>query len=139
MGGPRRGFLYCNTIFRRYGAHRNRLRERPVLRPPLLRRFADGAFQRKDLREQVVDRGAQLPGLIGHLQKLGPFFLNTFLQFLQLPLLRRQFLDAPGNQVLKLLGETASLLPVYELRKLVRKADAPNIRFRRRVLHSLPS
>ena len=63
------------------------------------------------------------------LQKLGPLFLNTFLQFLQLPLLRRQFLDAPGNQVLKLLGETASLLPVYELRKLVRKADAPDVRF----------
>lgn len=30
-------------------------------------------------------------------------------------------------------------LPVNELRQLVRKADAPNIRFRRHVLYSLPS
>ena len=61
---------------------------------------------------------------------------RRFLTAIAIPL---GLLCAAGDKIFKFLRKGIPGLPVNELRQLVRKADAPNIRFRRHVLHSLPS
>ena len=90
-----------------------------MFRIPFFHRFVNGSIQCGYFGHKLVDDAFQLPDLTGQLHKPLPLLLDEAFQLFHLPLFRWQLPHAPGYQILELLGERVSLLPLDQLCKLV--------------------